>query len=82
MASRKQLVKNRADLANKLAKLEVGKSQIKVGDAREFLKRFVQFEATGILTARKSAFIMLRKEAVALAKKHYAKKHKKPMNWR
>ena len=68
MAARKRLVKDRKELANMMCKLEAGRSQIKVGDAREALRLLVGLEATGYLASRTSIFVMLRKEAVELAK--------------
>lgn len=76
MASRKETVISRNDLANKLAKLELGKTEAKVGDVRELLKRLVQLEAAGYVASRKSALLKLRKEAVIMAKKIKAKKTK------
>lgn len=75
MASRKQVVKDRADLANVVTKFEKGKSQVKVGDVREVLRILVGIEAAGYVKGHKSVFMMMRKESVALGKK--AKKAKK-----
>jgi hypothetical protein len=77
MASRKPTVKNRADLANKLAKLTVNKDEAPVSVFRKALKRLVQLEAAGIVKARKSALMMLRQEANVIAAKVIAKRKKK-----
>lgn len=69
MARRKDIVKTRSELANVLAKLEKGKTEAKVGDIRQVLKWLVSVEAAGYLIRRKSILIMLRKDAIALAKK-------------
>lgn len=67
--ARKPIVKDRADLANLMTKLEGGKSNMKVGDSREFLKKLVHLEKAGYMTGKLSIFAMLRREAVALAMK-------------
>lgn len=72
--ARKPIVKDRAALANLMTKLEGGKSSMKVGDSREFLKKLVHLEKAGYMTGKLSIFAMLRREAVALAMKTKVKK--------
>lgn len=74
MAQRKTVVKSRTELAKVMTKFEGGKSQVKVGDMNETFKKLIALEAAGYLANRKSIFTMLRKEAIALAKKKKAKK--------
>lgn len=77
MAQRKTVVKSRTELAKVMTKFEGGKSQAKIGDVREMFKKLIALEAAGYLANRKSIFTMLRKEAVAEAKKVKAKQDKK-----
>ncbi len=74
MGVRKQIVKDRSQLANVMAKLEGGKSEISVGDMRQALKLLVAVEAAGYKVGRKSIMTMLRKDAIAMAKKVKKKK--------
>ena len=66
---RKHIVKNRAALANLMAKMEGGKSQAKIGDIRQLLKILVNLEVQSILEDKESILEMLRKEAEEKAAK-------------
>ena len=66
---RKVFVKNRNHYASLLCKLESGKSSIKIGDMREALKIIIAFEVDLIKTKKRSALLMLRKEAKEKAAK-------------
>lgn len=71
---REEIVKDRAELANLITKLEGGKSSAKVHHIREAFKKLVHLEKQGYIEGKKSIFAMLRREAVALAEKEMAKK--------
>ena len=75
MATRKQLVKDRSDLANKLTKLNGGK-KVPVGQIRETFKLLKKMEIAGFASGAKSIYKMLREEAVAEGKLLVAKKRK------
>lgn len=64
MASRKELVRDRNHYASLIAKLEGGKSSIKIGDMRQAMKLIVILEAVLIKAGYKSALMVLRREAV------------------
>lgn len=66
---RKVFVKNRNHYASLLAKLEGGKSSVKIGDMRQVLSLVVAFEVALIKDKRRSALLMLRKEAKEKAAK-------------
>jgi hypothetical protein len=74
MGVRKQLFKNRVQFADHLAKREGGKSQGKRGDLQQFAKLMVRVEADLYKKGHKSAVLMIRREAVALAKKEQARR--------
>lgn len=76
MAARKQLVKDRSHLANVLAKIEGGKSEIKIGDMRQALRLLKKVEVAGFAIGAKSIFKMLREEAVVEGKALVAKRKK------
>lgn len=63
MACRKQIVKNRNELASLQAMLEGGKSEAKVGDHRQSLRLLKQLEKWLIVKGYKSAVMMIRREA-------------------
>lgn len=71
---RKIVVHNRKEYANMLTLLEGGKSEIKVGDMRQAFKLIVNLEAALIMAGRRSAIMLLRREAVAKAKAMKLKK--------
>lgn len=73
MAERKKVLTTRNQFASILTKLEGGKSQMKIGDARQALSLMVALEEALILKGYKSAMMVLRKEAVAKAKAFKAK---------
>ena len=66
---RKHIAKNRAALANLMAKLEAGRSQAIAGDIRQLLKILVNLEVQSILEDKESILEMLRKEAEEKAAK-------------
>lgn len=74
---RKTVVKDRTELAKVMTKFESGKSQSKIGDVREIFKKLIALEAAGYVAGRKSIMTMLRREAVAIAKKQIEKNKKK-----
>ena len=63
-------------LAAILAKLEGGKSQIKIGDMRQAMKMMIALDSALHVAGYKSALIMLRRKAVQQAKAIKAKKGK------
>ncbi len=65
---RKETVKNLMDYANKLTKLEGGKSQARVHDVRELLALMVKMDAKATVKGHKSAIMVLRRSAVQKAK--------------
>lgn len=76
MAVRKSFVETRGQYANELTKMEGGKSSVKAGDGREWLRRMVKLDAELTFKGYKSALIMLRRESVQVARKMKSKKKK------
>ena len=74
--ARKITVTNRNKLASMICKLEGGKSEIKIGDMRQALKMIVVLEAALIVKGHRSGLMVLRREAVAKAKKLKSKQGK------
>jgi hypothetical protein len=66
---KKQIVKDRQQLASIIAQIEGGKSQIKIGDVRQALKILKTVDLQLTKTGYKSVLVMLRKEVIREAKK-------------
>lgn len=65
---RKKLIKDKNHLASVIAKMEGKKSQATIGDIREILKILIALDAASFMSHKKSVLIMLRKEALKIAK--------------
>lgn len=75
MRGRKSLISDRDKYASILAKLEAGKSSVKIGDMRQVMKLLVTLEATLIKAGYKSGLMVLRREAREVAAKLDGKKY-------
>ena len=72
--AKKPMVANERELASLIAKAEDGKSQAKIGDIRQAIKILKKADVAATLASRRSPLTMLRKMAIAEAKKIKAKK--------